>query len=176
MTTTPTSPAERAEHARHGYSSYQIAIHWSVVGLVVANWLLGQGMEQVFDARQEGEAVINLGPAYMHVAIGIVIFLTMVARLLARIRRPVETAAGTKHHIMALLGRINHWAFYVVLLIMPVLGALAWFGGSEAAGGLHSLLAWLLVILIALHVGGAVLHLLLGENIFRRMLRSSPGT
>lgn len=176
MTTTPTSTSERAVHARHGYSSYQIAIHWSVVGLVAANWLLGQGMEGVFDAREEGETVINLGPAYMHIAIGIVIFLTMIARLTARVRRPVETAAGSKHRLLALLGRINHWAFYVVLLILPLLGALAWFGGSEAAGGLHGLLAWLLVILIALHVGGAVLHLILGENIFRRMFRSSPGT
>ena len=176
MTTTPTSPNERAAHARHGYSSYQIALHWSVVVLVVVNWLLGQGMEQVFDAREEGEAVINLGPAYMHIAIGIVIFLTMVARLTARIKRPVETAAGSKHRILALLGRINHWAFYVVLLVMPPLGALAWFGGSELAGGLHSLLAWVLVALIALHVGGALVHLVLGENILRRILRESPGT
>ena len=89
---------------------------------------------------------------------------------------PVETAAGTKHHLLALLGRINHWAFYAVLLVMPVLGAIAWFGGSEAAGALHGLLAWVLVLLIVLHVGGAILHLVLGENIFRRMLRSSPGT
>ena len=143
---------------------------------MVANWLLGQGMERVFDAREEGQAVINLGPAYMHIAIGIVIFLTMVARLIARTKRPVQTAAGSKHHFLALLGRINHWAFYVVLILMPLLGAMAWFTGSEAAGGLHSLLSWVLVVLIVLHVGGALVHLVLGENILRRMLRESPGT
>jgi hypothetical protein len=57
MTTTPTSSSERAARARHDYSSYQIALHWTVVALVVVNWLLGQRMEDIFEARMEGQAV-----------------------------------------------------------------------------------------------------------------------
>lgn len=182
MTATPatpperTTPSEHAAHARHGYSNYQIALHWSVVALVVTNLLLGQAMERVFEMRQAGDTFAQWGPAFVHIAIGLTIFGTMVARLLARINRPVETAAGTSHPILALLGRINHWAFYAVLLAMPPLGATAWFLGSEAAGDLHSFLAGALVVLIALHVGGALLHLILGENIIRRILRPTAGT
>lgn len=176
MTTTPTTPAERAAHARHGYSSLQIAFHWSVAVLVVVQWLVGQGMEEVFEGRQAGEDLAQYGPAFVHIVLGVVILGTMIARLMARLRRPVETAAGTRHPVMALWGRINHWAFYAVLLAMPPLGALAWFAGSEAAGTLHGLLSWLLVALILLHLAGAAVHGLLGENIVRRIVRPTPGT
>lgn len=176
MTTTPATPSERASHARHGYSSYQIAYHWTVVVLVVVNWLLGQGMERVYEMREAGERFSQWGPAFVHIALGVSILIVMLMRLGARIRRPVQTSPESKHRIMALLGRINHWAFYVVLIAMPPLGVLAWFFGSDVAAGLHSLLAWVLVALIVLHVGGALLHLVLGENIIRRIVRPTGGT
>ncbi|TNC50124.1 hypothetical protein FHG66_09185 [Rubellimicrobium rubrum] len=176
MTTTPTTPSARAAHARHGYSSYQITLHWTVAVLVVVNWLIGGGMSQVYEAVQQGQSISQWGPAFVHICLGIAIFLIMLGRLAARLRRPVETAAGSKHHILALLGRLNHWAFYIVLLLMPPLGVLAWFFGIDAAGNLHSLLAWVLLLLVVLHVGGALLHLVLGENIIRRMVRPTAGT
>lgn len=176
MTDTPISPHERAEHARHGYSSLQITYHWSIVVLVTANWLIGWGMAEVYDRREAGEAIVQWGPAFVHIAIGLAIFGTMVARLLARINRPVETAGDTKHTVMKKLAWLNHWAFYVVLLAMPPLGVLAWYFHQDWAGELHGLLAILLPLLIVLHVGGALVHLFLGENVFRRMLRDTPGT
>lgn len=176
MSTTPTTPSSRAAHARHGYSSLQIAFHWSVLILVVANWLVGQGMERVYEQREAGQIFAQWGPAFVHIALGVAIFGTMIARLLERLNRPVETAADSRHKLMKLLGWLNHWALYAVLLLMPPLGLLAWFFGADWAAGLHSFLAWALVALIALHVGGAILHLILGENVLRRMLRPTAGT
>jgi cytochrome b561 len=176
MTDIPTTPHERAEHARHGYSSLQITYHWSIVVLVVTNWLIGWGMAEVYERREAGEAIVQWGPAFAHIAVGLAIFGTMIARLLARINRPVETAGDTKHTLMKKLAWLNHWAFYAVLLAMPPLGLLAWAFGWDWAGNLHGLLAILLPLLIVLHVGGALVHLFLGENVFRRMLRDTPGT
>lgn len=173
---TPDTPGEREAQARRGYSSLQIAFHWTVVALVLANWLIGDAMSEVFEARLDGAFINQWGPAFVHIAIGLAIFGTMAARLAARLRRPVKTAGDTKHPLLARLGMMNHWALYAVLLLMPPLGAVAWFGGSEAAGDLHGLLSKLLVALVLLHVGGAVVHLLLGENIFRRILRPTAGT
>jgi len=162
MTDTPISPHERATHARHGYSSLQITYHWSIVVLVAVNWLVGQGMEEVYLKREAGEYLA--------------IFLTMIARLVTRLNRPVETAGDSKHKILKLLGWLNHWAFYAVLLAMPPLGVLAWFFAADWAAAAHSFLAWTLPFLIVLHVGGAVLHLILGENIIRRIVRPTAGT
>jgi cytochrome b561 len=161
---------------KHGYSSFQIAIHWTVVVLVAFNLLLGQSMEAVFEAQEAGLEVMNLGPAYVHVTIGVSILLIMIARLAARYGRPVRTAGDSPHRTMALLGRINHWAFYGILLLIPVLGALAWFGRIEAAGTLHGLAVWVLLGLIALHVSGVIAHHLMGENLIRRMGRPTGGT
>jgi cytochrome b561 len=176
MTTTPTTPSDRAAHARHGYSSLQIAFHWSIVVLVVVNWLIGPAMERVYEAREEGQALTQWGPAFVHIALGLAIFGTMVARLMTRLQRPVQTAPDSKHKVMALLGKINHWAFYAVLLAMPPLGALAWFFGLEFFGTLHSLLAWVLLFLIVAHLAGNLAHVILGENIIKRMVRPSAGT
>jgi cytochrome b561 len=176
MTDTPITPHERVAHARHGYSSLQITYHWSIVVLVVTNWLVGHGMEEVYQKREAGEYFSQWGPAFVHIALGMAILGTMIARLITRIQRPVETAGDTKHHIMKVLAWINHWAFYAVLISMPILGALAWFLAWNWAAALHSFLAWLLPFLILVHVGGAVVHLVLGENVFRRMLRGTSGT
>jgi len=176
MTDTPISPHERTTRARHGYSSLQITYHWSIVVLVVVNWLVGQGMEEVYEKREAGEYFAQWGPAFVHIAIGVAIFLTMIARLVTRLNRPVETAGDSKHKIMKLLGWLNHWAFYAVLLSMPPLGVLAWFFALDWAAAAHSFLAWALPFLIALHVGGAILHLILGENIIRRIVRPTAGT
>jgi cytochrome b561 len=158
MTDTPTTPHERVVHARHGYSSLQITYHWSIVVLVAVNWLVGQGMSEVYEKREAGEAFAQWGPAFVHIALGIAILGTMIARL------------------MKTLAWINHWAFYAVLISMPLLGAMAWFLAWDWAAALHSLLAWILPLLILVHVGGAVVHLFLGENVFRRMLRGTAGT
>jgi cytochrome b561 len=59
---------------------------------------------------------------------------------------------------------------------MPPLGAIAWFAKSDTAGDIHSLLSVALIALVLLHVGGAIVHVILGENILRRILRPTAGT
>jgi cytochrome b561 len=56
--------------------------------------------------------------------------------------------------------------------VLPILGAIAWFGRSEAAGTLHSLLVYVLLGAMALHVGAVLVHhLFLRENLIRRIVR-----
>lgn len=182
MTASP-QPSSRPT-PRHGYSSLQIALHWSVAALVVANWFLGETMEEAFEAtREAGEAAepAALGGAYAHIAIGVAVLLLMVVRLTQRLRRPVATDPDSPsdglHRALAVLGLVNHWAFYGLLLAIPVLGAVAWFGGSGAAGSLHGLLVTVTLWLVVIHVGAALLHqFVLRDGLLRRMLRPTGGT
>jgi cytochrome b561 len=175
--TTPKSSTEHTLHARHGYSSAQIAIHWLVAILVIVNWLLGDAMSQVFEAREEGEAVLNLGPAFVHITLGVSVLLLMLARLSMRIRRPVQTDPDDPHRILAVLGAINHWAFYGLLIVIPLVGAVAWFGGSEGAGELHELLVTITLVLVLVHVAAALFHhFVLRDGLIRRMTRPTGGT
>ena len=162
---------------KHGYSSTQIALHWTVVGLVAVQWFLGWPMSQIFEARQEGTEVALRGAAYVHIALGISIFVVMLIRLSVKLRRPVEVAPDSDHPTLRTLGKINHWAFYAVLLALPLGGIAAWFGRSEAAGAAHSLLAILLPVLIAIHVSASLFHhFVLRDGLIRRMLRPTGGT
>ena len=172
MTTRPTSPTPGAVRARRGYSSAQIALHWLVAGLVILNWRLGDAMDEVFDAREDGDAVAGWELAYLHIALGAAVLFLMLTRLTLRIRRPVQTDPDDPHRLLALLGAINHWAFYALLITIPLLGAVAWFGRSEEAGELHELLVNLTLLLVLLHVAAALFHqFVLKDGLIRRMLR-----
>lgn len=179
MTTASLLPAAR--NKRHGYSSYQIALHWTVVGLVAFQWFLGQQMTATVDALEAatagGPPVTNLGAAYVHIAFGITILIVMLARLAAKLRRPVQVAPDSDHPWARTLGTINHWAFYAVLIGLPVLGAIGWFGGSELAKNVHAFVANVLPWLIALHVLGALTHqFVFRDRLINRIVRDGPGT
>lgn len=162
-----------APHQAASYSSTQIALHWIVAALVAVNWFLGEPMAHIFDAREEGEAITSYGAAYAHIIIGLAVLTFMVARLLARLRRPVATEPSKLHPVLATVGTITHWLMYALLLLIPLGGLLAWFGRNEAVGELHGTAVDVLLVLVALHLAGAVLHLILGENLFKRMWRGA---
>lgn len=159
-------------HEKHGYSSLQIAFHWSVVALVAVQWFLGLGMRGVFYGREAGAEIDSWGPAYAHIALGVTILVLMLARLTLKLRRPVAVAPDSDHPWARFLGRVNHWIFYIVLILLPLGGALAWFGGSLTAARLHYVLAWALPWFIALHVAGALVHhFVFRDGLIRRMVR-----
>ena len=59
---------------------------------------------------------------------------------------------------------------------MPATGALAWFGGVEAMAAVHGAGMLLILILLALHIAGALYHhFVLKTDVLRRMLRSERG-
>lgn len=162
---------------KHGYSSLQIAFHWTTVGLVAFQWFLGQSMSRVYNARDAGETVVQLGPAYMHIAIGVSILIVMLARLGAKLKRPVQVAPDSDHPWARLAGQVNHWVFYIVLIALPLGGLLAWYGRSDTAASLHAFLANALPWFIAAHVLGALTHqYVFRDHLINRIVRPGPGT
>ena len=60
------------------------------------------------------------------------------------------------------------------MLAVPAVGLFAWFGGSEEAGDLHSLAKPAFIILVALHVLGALYHqFILKDGLLLRMKRAA---
>lgn len=158
------------------YSRLQIAVHWIVAVLVIANWLLGDGISHILEAQEEGQSVPSMSPAYIHITIGVTVLILMLYRLGERLRRPVETDPEDPRGVLTILGAINHWAFYALLIVIPLVGALAWFGESEAAGELHELLVNVTLALVLLHVLAALFHqFVLKDGLIGRMLRPSGG-
>jgi len=152
------------------YSDVAIAFHWSVAALVVANLAIGILHDSV------------LGWAFpVHKAIGITVLALTIARVGWRLaHRPPPLPADTPRW-QAGVAHLTHWGLYALLLAMPLSGwimasggpaprPISWFGlfpiphlpvgeaAAEAGHGAHGVLGWLMLALVALHVGAALFH------------------
>jgi cytochrome b561 len=175
------------------YALVQRLLHWLIALLVLG--VLGVGMTLGFlgfDGVKQtfGDQATNALYTY-HKTFGILVLVLMLARLGFRL------GLGTPPYRQALGGleraasRTVHGLFYVALLAMPVLGWLATAAGgypvqffgwtlpgligkdkalSETLFWFHGLVGWVLLVLIVVHLGGAMWHWLIKrDGVMERM-------
>lgn len=151
-----------------GYSTFQILLHWAVALGIVFNYIVSEGMGRALDQRLGGEAV-TVAIAPLHVWVGVAVLVLALLRIALRITQGGPPAAP------GLLGKgaaAAHGLLYVLILVVPLSGAVTWFAGQEAAGEAHELLVNLLVLLAGLHaLAGLYHHFILKDGILRRMFR-----
>jgi len=156
-----------------GYSSAQIGLHWIIALLIALQFLFHEPMVEAFDSALEGEVQSFSWAVWAHIAGGMLILGLAIWRVILRRSRgapPPPEGEGT------LLGRaasLGHWALYALILVLPVGGLIAWFGGVELAGDAHGLLSNVLLFVVAVHVAAALWHQFwLKDHLLRRMMRA----
>ena len=126
-----------------GYSGAQIALHWAIAVLILFNYLYSEGMEDAFDARLEGTPVGNLDLNPMiHDWIGVTELALCLIRLGLRLTRGAPEAGGTGRMQQAAIW--GHRLLYALMILVPLMGVITWFGRTEATADLHALLRMLL--------------------------------
>ena len=157
-----------------GYSRTQISLHWLIAALILFQLVFGEEIGSAFDAMLEsGVASYDLA-AITHILAGVGVLLFAVWRLALRFGRGVPAAPTGESAVQALLAKATHGILYVLMLAVPAVGLFAWFGGSEEAGDLHSLAKPAFIILVALHVLGALYHqFILKDGLLLRMKRAA---
>lgn len=165
------------------YSGLAILLHWLQAAVVL--WLLWLGWTMVdLPKGAERSAAYSL-----HKSLGLLALLLVVIRLAWRRRHPAPPAiiGGWQ----ARLATGTHHALYAFLLLAPLAGYLAsaatpyavkFFGVelprlmapnpelNSLAKQLHVIFVWSGAGLIALHVAGALKHVLAGDGTLQRML------
>ena len=180
-----TTPMTRVDGTDR-YDGVAQSLHWLVLLLVVAQYatkLLPAGFASMTEGQRNG----------WHVAIGPAILLLMLLRLAWRLTHRAPPPPSDLSAPLRLLSRTTHWLFYGLLVVLPVLGWIAASGYgaqvtllklvplpaligpdkslAESVGRLHGRLAWALLIVIALHVAGALYHALVKrDGVMRRMV------
>jgi cytochrome b561 len=157
-----------------GYSPMQVALHWIVVVLVAFQFLAHVGIEQAWRASERGEPspADTMALAYLHIAAGTLVLLLALVRIYLRMTRGAPSPPADEPRLLQLLAEAVHVSIYLLLLLLPLSGAIAWFLGVKAAGDVHELLKSVLLAAIALHVAGALFqHFILRSQVLMRMLR-----
>ena len=158
---------------RDGWSKRQVVLHWTVVVLVVVQLLLGETMEEAWEAREEGVAAAAAPlAAWLHVVVGASVLLIMLYRLYLRRTLGHPPRPANQPQWAATAGAVTHWALYALLLLMPLSGAVAWFLGVERAADAHSgPLRLALIAMVLLHAAGALTeHFVFSSPVLKRML------
>ena len=154
-----------------GYSRQQIALHWIVAALILWQYLFNESIARAWDAIGKGqEPAINL-MVLTHVLSGAAILITALWRLAIIRRHGIPVMIGN-NTLLNMVARATHLGLYALMILMPVSGALTWFGGLGAAGA-HTVLKVALLALVVLHTIGALYHRLwLKDAVMERMIRA----
>ncbi|MBU2582534.1 MAG: cytochrome b [Alphaproteobacteria bacterium] len=167
------------------------AYHWIVVALIAIQVPIGLYMVYRGGTLNIWDALTN-NLYSSHKLLGVIILAVVIARLAYRLRAGAPHPEPTLEPWQRSVSEITHWAIYLLLLLVPVLGyvgvsmypALNIFGAfslpaiappdkatAEAVFYWHGLAAFALIGLIGMHVGAAIFHYAIRkDNVLGRML------
>lgn len=168
------------------YDRTSIVFHWILGLAILGQFALGWWM---LDIPKEPPGV-RAWWFDLHKSMGITLAALVVIRLLWRISHPAPALPGTLPRLQRIAANATHWALYGCMLVMPISGYLGasftndpieYFGATLPQWGwdsadaqalmssIHSTTASLLGVLIALHVGAALWHVVRRDGLFARM-------
>lgn len=154
-----------------GYAPIQIALHWCIATLVIFQLVFGESMVKATEAAEDGEQIGGTDAllATAHYWVGLSILALVILRLGVRLKLGAPVLAE-RNPSLAFLAKALHWAFYALLVIVPVTGLLAVYANSEI-GEIHQLAKPVFIVLIVGHATAAVFHqFILGDGTLKRIL------
>jgi cytochrome b561 len=170
-----------------GYTDTAKALHWTVVVLLIAQFIFAWTMPHI-GRNTPVSTLISL-----HFTFGIMILAVAGVRLGWRLTHPEPATEDGLPPWQVLSARVVHWALYLLLFVMPILGWIdaSWrdmpivmFGlelprlvaartpGWGWTGDIHVLLTtYVMLALVGLHVAAALYHYFFRrDGVLQRML------
>lgn len=171
------------------YTALAIWLHWITALMMIFMLIWGEDLMRV----QRGVSLANWQPT-AHASFGVLILLLAIVRLLWRIGNPTPALPNNMPNWEKTLSHVTHWAFYALMILIPVLGlmALAPFGEEHAnvdqvmffnlislafmpnlgewTAEAHEILSTIAKLLVILHVLAALKHQFWNKDgLMRRM-------
>lgn len=170
------------------YSGVAMLLHWLIFIAVIANWRIAEAGEHAATREAKSEIMAN------HFSIGVTILVLVLLRFAWRFVRPAPPLAVHLATWERWLAKITHTLFYVLLIVMPFAGwfAMSKYGapisvfgifslppmpvaadpeGAKAIFEQHATAGKALLILIVIHVLGALKHTFVDKdgNLYRML-------
>jgi len=174
--------------AATGYSPVAKLLHWLVVALIVAQFVIAYLMPHI-GRNTQPNTIINL-----HFSLGVVILAVVIVRLVWRWTHAEPAPLDGIPPAFVWSARAVHFALYLLLIVIPVLGWMnaSWRGfdvsvlglfklprlmatrapGFAWTGDVHVSLSWYFMLaFIGVHVAAALYHALVRrDGVLARML------
>jgi len=163
------------------YSTGAIILHWLIATLIIANVAIVWGAHNVFP-KADHKLLMGL-----HKEFGISVLALSVLRIVWRLTHRPPPLSGALRPWERGLAHATHTLFYLLMVGIPLTGWLlisassfntvnmfglftlpplpvSGHGVHETLEGIHEKLGWLIVILLGLHVAGALKHQFLDRD------------
>ncbi|HSC22083.1 MAG TPA: cytochrome b [Casimicrobiaceae bacterium] len=171
------------------YTRTAVVLHWLVAAIVFGQFAFGWLMQQI----PKSPPGMRADAFNVHKSIGLCLLALMLVRLGWRIAHPAPPLPAMPRW-QARAAKVNHAALYAALIVMPLAGYLGsvwsgypvkWFGITLPAWGgsvpwlkslmsaVHLTTSFVLVTLVAVHVGAALWHAARRDGVVARMTLSS---
>lgn len=138
-----------------------IALHWGTAVVIIALWFVGHSISD-----QDTSEAID-GRRSLHVTIALAAWLLLLLRIVWRLRMHHPHAAGQSLFIHRFAQGV-HYIMLVVLSLMMISGpVMAWVDNQTVTGlayRIHASSADLLFVLVLLHIGGTLKHMMFHED------------
>jgi cytochrome b561 len=158
--------------APQGYSRFQIILHWATAALLIVSFVSHEAMKDGWRAFLKGQEITGTGVP-VHVYTGIAVLVLVLIRLALRWRRGVPASEPGANSLLNRVAGLTHAALYLVLVLLPISGLMAWFGGVREAGEVHEVLFNAGWIVVAMHTAAALFHqYVLKDGLIGRMMRA----
>jgi len=159
----------------NGYSKTQIRLHWVIFILIVFQFALHEPIAEGWDIMMQGDMPEPNILVLQHVIGGLVILALVLWRLRIRAARGAPALPAEEPMFLKGIAHLTHFVLYALMVLMPVSGAIAFFGQVEAAGNAHEFMRILLLLFALLHILGALYQQsVLKTNILDRMRTADP--
>ncbi|MBJ7537453.1 cytochrome b [Marinomonas transparens] len=140
------------------YSSLQIALHWAVAALIILNYFVSEGMGHAFhqhlDNSNDGYGLVSS----IHVYVGLTIIALVIIRLIVRVVSKTPAPSKTNYAMLDRVSKGMHHLLYLLMFLVPVFGAGAWFFGIHILGDVHEITMNLMMLLVLIHASAALFH------------------
>jgi len=155
-----------------GYTTTQIALHWIIFLLVAAQFVFHDAILEAWNQIARGETPAFSWLVSGHVFGGILILLLVIWRITIKIKRGSPALPEDESRALQIIGHATHGLLYLLLILVPISGLSAWFLNVGLAAQAHSLMKLPFLVLIALHLAGAIYQrVVLKSGVMERMVR-----
>tara|TARA_R110001599_G_scaffold64576_2_gene181771 strand:- start:2661 stop:3173 length:513 start_codon:yes stop_codon:yes gene_type:complete len=143
-------------HKEQSYNTAQIVLHWTIAALIVFNYFISDEMGRAFRQHLEDSNNGYSFTASIHVYVGLAIIALVVVRVIVRFMSK-KTKTASKN-LFDRAARIIHECLYLLMFLVPVFGATAWYFGIHFMGNVHEIAINIMMSLVLLHAFAALFH------------------